>query len=256
MIKKTLLSLTDGGPLACCCSMFIIICDMFSLFAKTSPDSLIYSRLRISVLCTLVLVQGIRRSLLICIPFLPAGSFAILGTYIMHCVLLLGAAFDMALNGGFTSLSEGMPKLLQFFIYGAIVINMGTIFLFLIVMLVVTLISACRQTEPEWFLLRNFFERLQNEIDRISLDPQLRPMNDFELIELKSFSVPLQQELQTCAICLGDVGEGERGLKGSVCSHLFHAQCLREWLKVRSACPVCKSTMRNEERTHTEPFLF
>ncbi|ODV81860.1 uncharacterized protein CANTADRAFT_124280 [Suhomyces tanzawaensis NRRL Y-17324] len=44
----------------------------------------------------------------------------------------------------------------------------------------------------------------------------------------------------TCAICL-EVLEGEDIVRGLICGHVFHAECLDPWLvKRRACCPMCK----------------
>jgi len=49
----------------------------------------------------------------------------------------------------------------------------------------------------------------------------------------------------TCAICkielelLPSNSKNSTLLKGSNCSHVYHASCIKQWLKHRSVCPLC-----------------
>ena len=43
-----------------------------------------------------------------------------------------------------------------------------------------------------------------------------------------------------CAICCSNIDEGDR--IGSIpCNHLFHVECLKEWLKKKNECPLCSA---------------
>lgn len=49
-----------------------------------------------------------------------------------------------------------------------------------------------------------------------------------------------------CPICLG-VFEGEQMcIRLPGCRHVFHAECIDEWLVEKSNCPYCRSNIRLE----------
>ncbi|MBA0653432.1 hypothetical protein Goklo_020608 [Gossypium klotzschianum] len=48
-------------------------------------------------------------------------------------------------------------------------------------------------------------------------------------------------ELETCAICLEEYVHGERVRVLPRCKHMFHKDCIEEWLEVPSLhCPICR----------------
>lgn len=47
-------------------------------------------------------------------------------------------------------------------------------------------------------------------------------------------------EVEVCAICLGELGEGEQVCALS-CRHVFHHGCVSRWLQVATTCPLCKT---------------
>lgn len=68
------------------------------------------------------------------------------------------------------------------------------------------------------------------------------PTNDVEMTELAH--APSEEQLHftsgSCAICLDHI-EDEDIVRGLVCGHVFHADCLDPWLtKRRACCPMCK----------------
>eukprot|EP00550_Attheya_septentrionalis_P000267 CAMPEP_0198291868 /NCGR_PEP_ID=MMETSP1449-20131203/9236_1 /TAXON_ID=420275 /ORGANISM="Attheya septentrionalis, Strain CCMP2084" /LENGTH=327 /DNA_ID=CAMNT_0043990553 /DNA_START=114 /DNA_END=1097 /DNA_ORIENTATION=- len=50
-----------------------------------------------------------------------------------------------------------------------------------------------------------------------------------------------------CAICIADYEEGEMVATGTTCSHLFHTECLLDWLDKHDACPYCRKDMMTAE---------
>jgi alpha-D-ribose 1-methylphosphonate 5-triphosphate synthase subunit PhnH len=38
------------------------------------------------------------------------------------------------------------------------------------------------------------------------------------------------------------------------CSHSFHSDCLKDWLKIKSTCPLCKKNKKEEIGVTEEEF--
>lgn len=73
--------------------------------------------------------------------------------------------------------------------------------------------------------------------------PSSARSNDVEMTEINPH-VTVEEELHftsgTCAICLEFI-EDDDIVRGLVCGHVFHAECLDPWLtKRRACCPMCK----------------
>jgi hypothetical protein len=51
---------------------------------------------------------------------------------------------------------------------------------------------------------------------------------------------------QRCPVCLGDFDPAENTQilrQLNRCGHIFHTACLETWLKTRSSCPICKTSV-------------
>jgi hypothetical protein len=46
---------------------------------------------------------------------------------------------------------------------------------------------------------------------------------------------------QICSICRCDFGKGDEVSRLPSCNHLFHADCISEWLSRSHTCPVCRA---------------
>ncbi|KAG6518655.1 RING-H2 finger protein ATL32-like [Zingiber officinale] len=44
-----------------------------------------------------------------------------------------------------------------------------------------------------------------------------------------------------CAVCLGQVAEGEMVRQLPTCRHAFHIECIDKWLRSHSLCPLCRA---------------
>lgn len=47
---------------------------------------------------------------------------------------------------------------------------------------------------------------------------------------------------RNCVICLEDLSEGREAVS-MPCSHLFHGDCIEEWLNTSHKCPICRFKM-------------
>jgi len=49
-----------------------------------------------------------------------------------------------------------------------------------------------------------------------------------------------------CTICLIELKNGDSAKQLS-CDHIFHSDCIDEWLRRKKACPVCRNEVNVEE---------
>lgn len=60
-----------------------------------------------------------------------------------------------------------------------------------------------------------------------------------ENIKTHTFDPANAAENKNCPICLNDYEAGQE-IAETNCHHIFHDQCLRDWLKDQSTCPMCR----------------
>ncbi|KAM0841766.1 hypothetical protein ACQ4PT_058809 [Festuca glaucescens] len=51
------------------------------------------------------------------------------------------------------------------------------------------------------------------------------------------------QAAADCAVCLGQVEGGESVRRLPKCAHLFHAECVDDWLRAHTTCPMCRAAV-------------
>ncbi|ORZ36157.1 hypothetical protein BCR44DRAFT_1083587 [Catenaria anguillulae PL171] len=59
------------------------------------------------------------------------------------------------------------------------------------------------------------------------------------LVKLPEHSDP------TCVVCQGDYEVNEELMALPQCGHVFHAECVRPWLKSHTTCPMCRNNVRD-----------
>ncbi|EEF39071.1 RING-H2 finger protein ATL3K, putative [Ricinus communis] len=58
----------------------------------------------------------------------------------------------------------------------------------------------------------------------------------------ESMRLPAGRNDSTCAICLAEYRSKETLRCIPECKHCFHVECIDEWLKMNSSCPVCRNS--------------
>ena len=55
--------------------------------------------------------------------------------------------------------------------------------------------------------------------------------------------IRLREDPHKCCICMADLETGESLILLEKCSHRFHAECLKSWLRRSKQCPICRATI-------------
>lgn len=58
-------------------------------------------------------------------------------------------------------------------------------------------------------------------------------------------SIPLTCECICCSICQEDYAEGDILSKLPMCNHIYHKQCVFQWLTHKSTCPLCNVDIKD-----------
>ncbi|KAK6120685.1 hypothetical protein DH2020_045571 [Rehmannia glutinosa] len=73
-------------------------------------------------------------------------------------------------------------------------------------------------------------------------EPRMVPASEssIESILKRKVIIDNDMEMMTCSICLEDFTEG---LISMPCSHVFHGDCITQWLRTSHYCPICRFQM-------------
>ncbi len=84
-------------------------------------------------------------------------------------------------------------------------------------------------------LVYYFFKDPRDFIQRFGIDPEL--VDNWPTVTANS------NHVMECVICSEEITEGQQIMVLN-CNgkHYYHAPCIKEWLKVKINCPVCRST--------------
>ncbi|KAJ7068472.1 hypothetical protein C8F01DRAFT_978487, partial [Mycena amicta] len=59
-----------------------------------------------------------------------------------------------------------------------------------------------------------------------------------------------------CPICLDDYQPSDRVMRLGDCRHWLHKDCLAQWLKGATTCPVCRKDVKGKARRHAHGHPF
>ena len=104
------------------------------------------------------------------------------------------------------------------------------------------------------FRYLNLSERVRNLLQRIDeigshlnslkkgLDKNI--LDNMEISKIKDVD-KLDADKKKCTICLEDYVNGDNSI-ALPCIHIFHANCIKTWLKENNSCPICKNEIKYE----------
>lgn len=100
-----------------------------------------------------------------------------------------------------------------------------------------------------WNTTTNFFEIYPDDhymIARNNQDENIRPQNletrnSFQNLERFKIEGGPKSESMMCPICLGELLVGIEAIRLPIpCSHVYHQECIIQWLNKSNTCPLCR----------------
>ena len=61
-----------------------------------------------------------------------------------------------------------------------------------------------------------------------------------------------ENDFEKCTICLSDFGE-EEDVRRLPCMHLFHIECVDQWLPTNKRCPICRVDIEHKGEQQQQP---
>ena len=101
------------------------------------------------------------------------------------------------------------------------------------------------------------------DVDRMTYEDMLAMFGDGSQVKAASLSdihvLPtrvltpgevgkLPEDAQSCTVCMDDYSEaGGDEIRTLPCMHVFHKDCIDEWLARNSTCPICKHSVNTQD---------
>ncbi|XP_060959452.1 uncharacterized protein LOC133030658 [Cannabis sativa] len=92
-------------------------------------------------------------------------------------------------------------------------------------------------------------EQWERSMDDDDINDEFYWMDNMEIVDLHLDGYRVGEdddddELgKSCAVCLEEFGVGTKGARMPHCLHLFHVNCICNWLRKNLSCPVCRSQL-------------
>ena len=81
-----------------------------------------------------------------------------------------------------------------------------------------------------------------DDLPRFGLNKEI--LDNMEISKIKDVG-KLDNDKKKCTICLEDYVNGDDSI-ALPCIHIFHANCIKTWLKNQNTCPICKYEIKYE----------
>ena len=90
----------------------------------------------------------------------------------------------------------------------------------------------------DYDMMNNFMDMANNNGDNLNNGVDINLLNSLPSTQLKDVS-HLESDKKQCVICMEDFNNGDEVIY-LPCLHVFHKDCLFEWLRGHNDCPICK----------------
>jgi len=107
------------------------------------------------------------------------------------------------------------------------------------------------EEEAESSLIKNHSNKLKKArvISKLSnYDQTADDDNDISIQSSSSLTNKMDEnKSDICTVCLDEFGKGDiLAGRPTVCTHVFHKDCLSAWLERQECCPICRQTILSE----------
>ena len=88
---------------------------------------------------------------------------------------------------------------------------------------------------------------LSDDVKRgADVDWEVRPAPQISIEDLERVKIETPMEVKVCSICLDAITIGMEAIRmPQPCSHLYHQNCIVDWLNRSNTCPLCRFQMPN-----------
>lgn len=93
------------------------------------------------------------------------------------------------------------------------------------------------------------------EVLRRADDHKIKPLNNHDLEKLKQYTeivdMKISDQLEKnnqhqCSICMETIEMDQKIINLPKCTHHYHEDCLKEWLKYNGNCPICRNSVQKQ----------
>ena len=236
-----------GGNIAFILALGVIIQTIISTFLFFQGDQSnkqeLLSYLRVSIVLAFELICGLDKAsfiVIIIVRNIRNGLFICWG---LHSISFLVFFLNILQTQEFFN-SYNNFDLAYRIVFFAILISNSFFFIFFVFFMII--LSMLALFFPS---IRLMFDRLNQIHDLFIIEepvnPEYRPLDEIELEELDSFSYDQKSVESMCAICFEEKLDRNKVMSVGNCQHNFHSPCLKQWLRNRPNCPICKRNIRD-----------
>ena len=221
---------------------------VYAYFALTTSLTLCYERL--SIFLFLMFLLGIHNFLTPTRLFFPNSKTFIDFEFTLIGILVF-ISNDIELDICMDDNDVVFLQFTEYFFYAYLLLNSSCFLLYILWIFIYMIIRIIRYGES---LSQQNILAFNNQDLRAHNNEGL---NFHELNRLKQMKFDKNEaniRNKTCSICLNDFVDNENLIKLPECDHLFHNECIIDWLKMHLICPYCRCDIRNALQ-HENPLI-
>ncbi|EAR83657.2 zinc finger, C3HC4 type (RING finger) protein, partial (macronuclear) [Tetrahymena thermophila SB210] len=122
---------------------------------------------------------------------------------------------------------------------------------FVFILLVFTLIYIAKLNKRDRILQQQNRAQRQRNTQRLNTTmgeddlKKYMPAVLYKEIKSQLLKVSKQQDVGNCVVCLCDF-EDDENVRSTYCKHVFHSECLTDWMKKNESCPYCRTPLNKD----------